>query len=155
MTRYTLQHSSDPQAFLRAVYQRLQRSGTFIAMESLDAYTDCHKPDPVWQRFKTSIAAIHQKTGSNSDIGKSLGRLLKNAGFRKIQVRVVLCSPSTVGLKKFQAVVRSSAEVAYAFFPDLFNQQLLKDVVHWLNDYNQMAEKDPYICSAIADAVKP
>ncbi len=155
MTRYTLQHSSAPQVFLDAVYQRLERKGTFIAMESLDAYTDCHEPDPIWDRFKTSIAAIHQKVGSNADIGKSLGRLLKDAGFQRVQVWVLLCSPSTVGWKRFQSVVRGSAELAWAFFPDLFDRQLLEEVVQWLGDRSIIEQKDPYLCSTVAHAVKP
>jgi ubiquinone/menaquinone biosynthesis C-methylase UbiE len=155
MTRYTLQHSSDPRAFVDAVFKRLKRKGLFIALESLDAYTDCHEPDPVWERFKTSVAAIHGKVGSNSNIGKSLGVLFRNAGFRDIRVRVILCSPSTVGWKKFQAVVQASADLAYAFFPDLFDGQLRDDVTEWLRDRAAVERKDPYLCSAIADAVKP
>ncbi len=155
MTRYTLQHSSEPEAFVDAVYQRLQRKGTFIAMESLDAYTDCHERDPIWERFKASVATIHQKVGSNADIGKSLGKLLRNAGFQKIHVRVLLCSPSTVGWKRFQSVVQGSAELACAFFPELFDRQLLQDVEDWLGDRSRVEQKDPYLCSAIADAIKP
>jgi ubiquinone/menaquinone biosynthesis C-methylase UbiE len=154
MTRYTLQHSSDPNAFLAAVHKRLNRKGLYIGLESLDAYTDSHEPDPVWDRFKTSVAAIHRKVGSNENIGKSLALLLKRAGFRDIRVRVVLCSPSTVGWERFRAVVQASSDLAFAFFPDIFDEQLHCDVSKWLQDRAGVEAKDPYTCSAIADGIK-
>ena len=155
MTRYTLQHCSEPQAFVKAVFDRLNKKGIFLSLESLDAYTDCHEQDPVWERFRTSVAAIHKRTGSNDNIGKSLGLLLRAAGFRDIRVRVVLCSPSTVGVERFQAVVQASAEIAIGLFPDLFDRKLLKDLKKWLGDRARLQEKDPYICSAIADGTRP
>ena len=96
--------------------------GVFVCMESLDAYTDCHEYDPVWERFRSSLRAIHERVGSNANIGKALGRLLTDAGLADIQVRIVLCSPTTVGWKSFRAVVRSSADLAFAFFPELFDR---------------------------------
>lgn len=155
ITRYVLQHASNPQSFLDAVYRRLRRKGAFIAMESLDAYMDCHERDPVWERFKASLASVHEKVGSNAEMGKSLGKLLKNAGFEKIHVRVLLCSPSTVGWKRFTSVVRSTAGLANAFFPELFDVDLLQDVEQWLDNRSHIEQKDPYLCSAVADAVKP
>ncbi len=155
MTRYTLQHSSEPKIFVKTVFDRLKKKGTFLAVESLDTYTDCHEPDPVWERFRIAVAAIHKQTGSNDSIGKSLGLLLKTAGFRDIQVCVLLCSPSTIGVKRFEAVVQTSAELAFAFFPDLFDQQLLEDIKRWLADRTRLEEKDPYLCSAVANATRP
>ena len=52
LSRYTLQHASDPGAFVGAAYQRLKRKGTFIAVESLEAYMDCHAPDPAWEAYR-------------------------------------------------------------------------------------------------------
>ncbi len=155
MTRYTLQHSSEPQAFMKAVFDRLKKKGMFLCLESLDAYTDCHVQDPIWERFRTSVAAIHKRVGSNDNIGKSLGSMLNAAGFRGIQVHVVLCSPSTVGVDRFRAVVQASAELAVAFFPDLFDRKLLEDLEGWLRDWECLVEKDPYLCSAIANGTKP
>jgi SAM-dependent methyltransferase len=155
LTRYTLQHCSDPRAFVGAVFERLKKKGTFVAVESLDAYTDCYEEDPLWERFRTSVGAIHQRAGSDSNIGKALGGLLRAAGFREIQVRVVLCSPSTVGCERFQAVVEASAELAAGLFPDLFDAELLRDVKQWVGDRAQLERKDPYLCSAIANGTKP
>lgn len=155
MTRYTLQHSSEPQVFLKEVFDRLKKKGMFLCLESLDAYTDCHVEDPVWDCYKTSVAAIHKRVGSNDNIGKSLGSMLNAAGFRDIQLRVVLCSPSTVGIDRFSAVVQASAELAVAFFPDLFEPKLLEDLKTWLTDLESLERKDPYLCSAIANGTKP
>jgi ubiquinone/menaquinone biosynthesis C-methylase UbiE len=155
LTRYTLQHSSKPPEFVEAVFGRLKRAGIFVALESLDSYTDCHVDDPIWERFRATVAAIHRKVGSNVNIGKSLGSLLKKAGFREIRVQVVLCSPSTVGVTRFAAVVRATAEVASGFFPDLFDRRLHRDLERWLADRDRLEENDPYLCSAIAHATKP
>jgi ubiquinone/menaquinone biosynthesis C-methylase UbiE len=155
LTRYTIQHSSHPQDFVQAVFDRLKKKGLFVALESLDAYTDCHDPDPIWERFRISVGEIHKKIGSNADTGKSLGLLLKAAGFRDIQVRIVLCSPSTVGWARFRAVVQASAELAFSFFPDLFDAALLDDLKAWLNNRARLEEKDPYFCSAVANGTRP
>jgi hypothetical protein len=70
-------------------------------------------------------------------------------------VCVLLCSPSTIGVKRFQDVVQASADLAFAFFPDLFDQQLLEDIKRWLADRTRLEEKDPYLCSAVANATRP
>jgi ubiquinone/menaquinone biosynthesis C-methylase UbiE len=155
MTRYTLQHCSEPRAFVKAVFKRLRKKGIVLSLESLDAYTDCQEQDPVWERFRTSVAAIHKRVGSNDNIGKSLGSLLKAAGFRDIQVRVVLCSPSTVGVERFRSVVKASADLSFAFFPDLFHQKLLEELKEWLRDRQCLEKKDSYLCSAIANGTRP
>jgi SAM-dependent methyltransferase len=155
LTRYTLQHSSDPRGFLRAVADRLEPNGVFVCMESLDAYTDCHELDPVWERFRDSIRAIHERVGSNPNIGKSLGRLLADAGLADVQVRIVLCSPTTVGWDRFRAVVQASAELAFSFFPELFDRTLLENLREWLDDRAALERKDPYLCSAIANGTRP
>ena len=155
LTRYTLQHSSKPGDFLGAAFARLKKKGLFVAMESLDAYTDSPEPDPVWERYRAALGAVHKKIGSDANIGRSLGRLFKTAGFRDIQVRIVLCSPSTVGWSRFQGVVRATAELAFNLFPDLFDRTLLEDLKEWLRDRAGLEEKDPYICSAIANGTRP
>jgi SAM-dependent methyltransferase len=155
LTRYTIQHSSHPQDFVRAVFDRLKKKGLFVALESLDAYTDCHDPDPVWERYRTSLGAIHKQIGSNADTGKALGLLLRTAGFRDIQVRIVLCSPSTVGWSRFRAVVQASAELAFDFFPGLFDRTLFDELKEWLGDRSRLEEKDPYLCSAVANGTRP
>jgi hypothetical protein len=125
----------------------------FVAVESLDAYTDCHEPDPVWERFRVSLAAIHKKIGSDEDTGKSLGLMFRTAGFRDIQVRVILCAPSTVGWARFRAVVQ--ADLAFFLFPDLFDRPLTDDLKAWLDDRAGVEGKDPYLCSAIANGTRP
>ena len=154
LTRYTLQHCSEPRAFVSGVFDRLEPGGAFVAVESLDAYTDCHEHDPLWERFRASIAAIHDRIGSNPNVGKSLGRLLSQAGFRDIQVRILLCSPATVGWARFRAVVQASAELAASFFPDLFDRDLFDRLTPWLDDRAELERKDPYLASAIANGTR-
>ena len=155
LTRYTLQHASDPSAFVAAVRERLRKRGVCISVESLDAYSSAHEDNPVWKRFRVSLAAIHRRGGSNEDIGKSLGWLFAAAGFRDIRVQVVLCSPSTVGWKRFRAVVQASAETAASLCPDVFDRTLLEDVKVWVDDQARLEGEDPYLCTAIASGTKP
>jgi ubiquinone/menaquinone biosynthesis C-methylase UbiE len=150
ITRYTTQHSSQPEDFVRSAYERLKRKGTFVAIESLDDYMDCHVHDAVWERYKSKLDAVHERVGSNNNMGKSLGLLLSKAGFRDVRVQAVLCSPSTVGWKRFSRVVQASANLAFSFLPDIFDRQLHQDVTAWLGNRKSVEERDPYLCTAIA-----
>ena len=155
LSRYTLQHSSQPADFVRAAFERLKRKGTFIAVESLEAYTDCHVPDPVWEAYRAALLNVHAKIGSDRNIGKALGSLFRDAGFREVQVGVVLTSPSTVGTERFTSVVLATTALAHTLFPRLFDRKLVRRMDRWLQDEDGIERRDPYIASAIASGVKP
>ena len=155
MTRYTVQHSSKPEEFVKSARDRLKRKGTFIAVESLDDYMDCHVRDPVWVEFRSRLDTIHKRVGSNNNMGKSIGLLLRRAGFRDVRVQVVLCSPSTVGWQRFSRVVRAFAGLAFSFCPDIFDRQLYQDVTAWLDNRKVVEERDPYLCTALACGNRP
>jgi ubiquinone/menaquinone biosynthesis C-methylase UbiE len=155
LTRYTLQHCSEPRRFVGAAFERLKKKGLLVSLESLDAYMDCHEKEPVWDRFRASVGAVHKRAGSDENTGKSLGGLLKAAGFEQIWVQVLLCSPSTVGYEAFRAVVEASAQTAASLFPDLFDTRLLRSVTRWLGDRARLERQDPYLCSAIACGTRP
>ena len=150
ITRYTVQHSSKPEQFVRSAYDRLRRKGIFVAIESLDDYMDCHVHDPVWEEFQSKLDAVHERVGSNNNMGKSLGLLLSKAGFRDVRVQAVLCSPSTVGWQRFSGVVQASADLAFSFFPDIFDRRLHQDVTAWLGHRQDIEARDPYLCTALA-----
>jgi SAM-dependent methyltransferase len=155
LTRYTLQHSSDPETFLKAVRARLKSRGLFVAMESLDGFTDGSDPDPVWRRYRLALAGIHKRIGSDANIGRTLGRRLRTAGFREVRVWVALCAPSTVGWPRFRRLIASSAELAHGLFPDRFDAKLFRDLAVWLSDRPALERKDPCVGSAIACGTKP
>jgi len=58
-------------------------------------------------------------------------------------------------VNRFQAVVHAMADLALAFFPDLFDRQVHEEVVEWLKDRACLEQKDPYLCSAIGNGTKP
>jgi len=155
LTRYTLQHSSKPEDFVRAVFSRLKRKGTFIAVESMETYTDCHVPDPVWEAYRAALLTVHAKIGSNGNIGKALGSLFRRSGFRNVQVGIVICSPSTVGLDRFTSVVLATTALAHTLFPDLFDRKLVRRMGRWLEDGPGIVRRDPYVATAIAHGLKP
>lgn len=155
LSRYTLQHSSKPADFVGAAYQRLKRKGTFIAVESLEAYMDCHVSDPAWEAYRAALLAVHAKIGSDGNIGRALGSLLRDAGFRQVQVGIVLTAPSTVGIERFTSVVLATSALAHTLFPRLFDRKLVRRMDRWLQDETGIERRDPYIASAIASGVKP
>lgn len=154
LTRYTLQHCSQPARFVTGVLERLERKGTFIAVESMEAAMDCHVPDPVWEAYRAALLAIHAKIGSDGNIGKALGSLFHRAGFRDIRVGVVICAPSTVGLERFRAVVLATTALAHRLFPDLFGRRLARQMEGWLRHGTGLERRDPYIATAIASGRK-
>jgi ubiquinone/menaquinone biosynthesis C-methylase UbiE len=155
LSRYTLQHSSRPADFARTAFERLKRKGTFIAVESLEAYMDCHAPDPAWEAYRAALLSVHAKIGSDGNIGKALGSLFRGAGFREVQVEIVLTSPSTVGIERFTSVVLATSALAHMLFPRLFDRKLVRRMDRWLQDEEGIERRDPYIASAIASGVKP
>ena len=155
ITRYTLQHSSRPGDFLRAAYARLERKGTFIAVESMEGCMGCHLPDPVWAAYRAALLAVHARIGSDGDIGGALGSLLRGAGFRNVQVGIVLCSPATVGLARFTTVVLATTALAHTLFPELFDRRLVHRMDRWLANGAAIERRDPYIATAIASGTRP
>jgi ubiquinone/menaquinone biosynthesis C-methylase UbiE len=155
LTRYTLQHCSDPGGFLLAAFERLRRKGTFVAVESVEAYMDCHVPDPVWEAYRAALLTVHAKIGSDGNIGKALGSLFRGAGFRDIQVGFVVCSPSTVGLERFKSVVLATTALAHTLFPGLFDRKLARRMGRWLEDEVGIERRDPYLATAIASGIRP
>ena len=155
LTRYTLQHSSSPGDFARAAFERLERRGTFIAVESVEGYTDCHEADPVWEAYRAALLAIHAKIGSDGNVGKALGGLFRRAGFRDVQVGLVVCSPSTVGLERFTSVVLATTALAHTLVPGLFGRRLVRRMDRWLEDGAGIERRDPYLTTAIASGVRP
>ena len=155
LTRYTLQHCSRPGDFVRAAFERLKRKGTFVAVESVEAYMDCHVPDPVWREYRATLMAVHRKIGSDGNVGRALGSLLRRSGFRNIQVGLVLSSPSTIGFERFKSVVLATTALAHTLFPGLFDRKLTRRMDRWLQDEAGIEWRDPYIASAIASGVRP
>lgn len=109
----------------------------------------------MWERFLAAMRIIHARIGSNDNIGMSMGRLLAGAGFREIQVRVVLSAPSTVGWRRFGMLVSAMADTGVALFPGQFDQKLARAVKRWACDRAGLIKKDPFLCSAIANGTKP
>jgi SAM-dependent methyltransferase len=155
LTRYTLQHCSRPGDFLRTAFRRLERGGTFIAIESVESGMDCHVPDPVWQAYRAALLTVHERIGSDADVGKALGRSLRGAGFCQVRVEFVLTSPATVGFERFRSVVLSTSALAHTLFPGLFGRRLLRRMEAWLADRTGIERRDPYIVTALASATRP
>jgi SAM-dependent methyltransferase len=155
LSRYTLQHASKPADFVGAAFERLKRKGTFIAVESIEACMDCHVSDPTWEAYRAALLAVHAKIGSDGNIGKALGSLFRDAGFRQVQVGIVLTSPSTVGIERFTSVVLATSALAHSLFPRVFDRKLVRRMDRWLQDEDGIERRDPYIASAIASGTKP
>jgi len=69
-------------------------------------------------------------------------------------VRLVLCSPSTVGYARFRTVVLSTAALGHRLFPICsIGPAEVPPVL--VGDRARLERIDPYHCTAIADGRKP
>ncbi len=155
LTRYTLQHCTRPGAFAREVFARLERRGTFVAVESVESAMGCHVPDATWEAYRDALLRVHAAVRSDADRGKALGSLFRRAGFRDVRVAFVLTSPVTVGVPRFRALVLSTTAMAHRLFPAIFPRSLVRRMDRWLQDADRLARRDPYVVTAIARGVRP
>ena len=154
-TRYTLQHSSEPGAFVKAVFDRLNTKGSFVSVESLDAVHG--QP-----RAGSSVGAISDRRGGGPPESgqqrqsRQVARLAaQKRGLPGHPGRVVLCSPSTIGTGEVPGGRPRHQRTWHSdLFPDLLDQRLHHDLEVWLADRKRLEERDPYICSAIANGTK-
>lgn len=155
LTRYTLQHGSRPEDFVRAVSARLARGGTFVAVESVESALGCHVADATWEAYGAALLRVHAAIGSDADRGKALGSLFRRAGLREVRVGFVLTSPCTVGVPRFRSLVLSTTALAHRLFPALFPAALARRMERWLRDEDRLVRRDPYVVTAIATGMRP
>jgi len=99
--RYFLEHVSKPLRVLREIFQLIKPGGKFFIQENnIGIHTfdpECPFFDTVWKQF----AQLQRLLGGDAEIGKRLFSLLKQTGFRNIQISI---QPEVhaAGSKRFQ-----------------------------------------------------
>jgi len=151
-TRFTLQHSSDPQTFLDEVYKRLSNGGFFITIDEYLFQTEIK--DPVWNEFYDCWIRCFEKTGCNHLMSKEINPWLKRSGFKNIENSIQLYSPITIGSDNFKTLVTRIAALLYKVYPDVWRKSFFPIFEEWLDKITTSNEIDPFIPMAHVVAKK-
>lgn len=133
-TRFTLQHASNPQAFVQNVHRVLNPGGLFMAVEPLYDYYDSEPADPIWQGFRQRIFLTYERWGSDPNVPKRAGRWLMEAGFVSIRTSIHIYSPITIGLPAFTTVILATATALGFDDPDIWDTAFLEQLESWLEN---------------------
>lgn len=88
--RYLLSHQPDPQEVLRQM-ALVTAPGGMVAVEDVDFPGHVWDPDcPALARYVELYQAVVRRRGGNPCLGRSLGRLLRQAGLSRVRHRAVL-----------------------------------------------------------------
>jgi ubiquinone/menaquinone biosynthesis C-methylase UbiE len=150
LTRFTLQHASKPQEFIRSVFQALRSDGCFLCIDPIYDYYDSQPPEKVWQGFRTRLLVTYERWGSNPNVPKQTCKWLSEAGFAPIRATVHLYSPATIGDKRFHEVVMATATMFHLDHPDIWSASFLQELEDWLPNVST----DPFISLAHIMAYK-
>lgn len=150
LARYTLQHASKPQEFIRSVYHALCSEGCFVCMDPIYDYYDSQPPEKVWQGFRERMLVTYERWGSNPNVPKQACKWLSEAGFESIRTTINIYSPVTIGYDRFREVVLATAAMFHLDHPDLWGASFLQELEEWL----QNLSGDPFISIAHITAYK-
>jgi SAM-dependent methyltransferase len=86
--RYVLEHVANPSQVLSEMRRVLNNGGRIMVQENNilinDFYPDCPRFENIWNKF----ADLQSKLGGDAVIGKKLFPLLKDAGFKEIELSI-------------------------------------------------------------------
>ena len=143
-TRFTLQHASNPQAFVHSVHRVLHPGGLFMAVEPLYDSYDSEPADPTWQGFRQRMFATYERWGSDPNVPKRASQWLMEAGFVSIRTSIHIYSPITIGQRKFTAVILATATALGFDNLDIWDTAFLDQLARWLENLPCM----PYVSIA-------
>lgn len=85
--RTVLLNVSNPRELV-AEMARLARGGGTVALQEPDAASwVCDPPHPAWPILREAVLAAYRRTGKDFNMGRRIGRLLRDAGLEDVQVR--------------------------------------------------------------------
>lgn len=86
ISRFVMQHLSDPEAALRILFHWLKPGGFLYVEDIDDGWTIEHPPAPEpWQKVVSAFRALQRQRGGDRYIGRKLAAYFESAGFADIQ----------------------------------------------------------------------
>ena len=151
LTRFTLQHSSAPQEFIRSAHRSLNLGGMFVCVEPVYAYYDSEPADPMWQGFRDRMLEMYSRWKSNPNVPRQACRWFSEAGFEGVRAAINIYSPATIGQRRFQDVVLATAAMMHKNHPDICDETFLQELEEWIVN----PASDPYMSAAHVLGFKP
>ncbi len=101
VARLLFQHLPDPMGAAKEVFRVLKPGGKLVITD-IDDEADVFEPRlPEIDLVLTQMAQVQAAHGGNRHIGRRLARILKEAGFQKLDIEASLLHTDVVGIETF------------------------------------------------------
>ena len=99
--RLLFQHLKEPKKALNAIYRLLKPGGRICIFDVDDDWLSLHPEPSGFKTFTETVGEIQSRKGGNRKIGRQLGFLVENSGFKNVAVEVQTISSRDIGMKAF------------------------------------------------------
>jgi ubiquinone/menaquinone biosynthesis C-methylase UbiE len=142
-TRFVLEHDSNVDNFLHAVYQKLKTNGCFVIIEY---YIDkMHSQDNIWREFRDKEMELYNDVKSNPYVTIDLPLRLHKAGFSSIKSLFNQISPVTVGKDTFFDLIESYVHLYSFLNNEIWTEEFSKKILGWCEQSRIHYTTDPII----------
>jgi len=137
--RFLLTHLTNPMIALKNIYNSL-RTGSKLVVEDIDFRGHfCHPPNREFKSYLSLYKQASLRKGTNPDIGPRLPVLMKESGFKSIDLKVTLPT-FTSGPGKEMALLTLRAIREELLVAGLIKKQDLEELISGLENYTKDQE---------------
>jgi len=141
LARFSLEHASDIDNFIKAAFQKLEDRGHLAIIEYY--IDDGNIDDPIWKEFRKRELAMYERINSHPRLGIILPKSLSRHGFKNIRSSFIQISPSISGAASFYYLVRTSGHVYAHVDPTIWTNEYLEELDKWCNEMLERNDVDP------------